>query len=120
MAHPAAALAHVRILIHRLGAADRRRSATTSAGAASALAQYLVELGAATGNVSRAATRVTIPLAQHDLASLIGVSRNSLVRALGSLRSRGLIATEGRTVTIVDEPALRRYAEDASRDEATD
>jgi CRP/FNR family cyclic AMP-dependent transcriptional regulator len=112
LGHPAAALALVRILTRRLGVADRRRAGSTSADAAHALAEYLVELaGPADGTESPAAT-VNVPLAQHDLASLIGVSRNSLIRALASLRTMGLIATDGRSITIVDAAALRRYADE--------
>lgn len=117
LGHPAAALALVRILIRRLGAADRRRTAATSASAPYALAQYLVELADASATHDGPAALLVVPLPQHDLASLIGISRNSLVRALGSLRSYGLIATDGRSIRIVDEPALRRYA-DAARDTA--
>jgi CRP-like cAMP-binding protein len=112
LAHPAAALALVRVMILRLGAADRRRIAVTSADAVQALAQYIIELvdGARERNVSPA--RVAIPLAQHDLASLLALSRNSLVRALATLRAGRLIATQGHTITILDEPALRRSAEE--------
>jgi CRP/FNR family transcriptional regulator, cyclic AMP receptor protein len=121
LAHPAASLALVRILIRRLGAADRRRMAGTSAEATYALAQYLVELADGALTVTPARTpespRLNIPLAQNDLASLIGVSRNSLVRAFSSLRSRGLIATEGRSVTVPDPEALRRYAEEHASEE---
>ena len=51
---------------------------------------------------------VSVTLAQHELASLIGVSRNSVVRALTILRSRHLVTTDRRTITVVDVPALRR------------
>jgi CRP/FNR family transcriptional regulator, cyclic AMP receptor protein len=112
LGHPAASLALVRILIRRLGAADRRRIAATAAAATNALARYLVELADSTRQSNAAPAQITVQLAQHDLASLIGVSRNSLVRALAMLRSRSLITTEGRTITIVDEAALRGYAEE--------
>ena len=118
LGHPAASLALVRILIRRLGAADRRRIGGTSSAATRALAEYLVELTGRPEEREAAAATISLPLAQHDIASLIGVSRNSLVRALGTLRSLGLISTAGRTITIIDEGALRRFAEQDVSDEA--
>jgi CRP-like cAMP-binding protein len=120
LGHPAASLALLRILIQRLGAADRRRIAATAAAATDALAHYLVELADSTRQNGVDHAEITVPLAQHDLASLIGVSRNSLVRALALLRSRALIATEGRTITIVDEAGLRGYAEEHHAGQAED
>jgi CRP/FNR family transcriptional regulator, cyclic AMP receptor protein len=55
-----------------------------------------------------------IPLTQAELASLIATSRDSLVRALTSLRSRGLVATARRRITILDLDGLRRYATEES------
>jgi CRP/FNR family cyclic AMP-dependent transcriptional regulator len=110
LAHPAASLALVRSTIQRLGAADRRRIARTAADASHALARFLVELIDRGGSADRGGVEVDVPLAQHELASLIGVSRNSMVRALTSLRSLGLVATTKPTVRILDVASLRRYA----------
>jgi CRP-like cAMP-binding protein len=110
LAHPAASLALVRSTIRRLDAADRRRIDRTAADASHALARFLVELSYRGGPADGGGVEVDVPLAQHELASLIGVSRNSMVRALTSLRSLGLIATTRPTVRIVDVASLRRYA----------
>jgi CRP/FNR family transcriptional regulator len=42
----------------------------------------------------------TLPGTQSDLAHLLATSRESVARALGDLRRKGIIATEGRRVTI--------------------
>jgi hypothetical protein len=42
---------------------------------------------------------------------LIAASRDTVVRAITSLRSLGFIATARRRITILDIDALRRYAE---------
>ncbi|MEV4109531.1 Crp/Fnr family transcriptional regulator [Nonomuraea sp. NPDC049695] len=47
-------------------------------------------------------------LTQSDLAALIGASRPAVNRALQSLVARGLIAVEGRTITLLDVAALRK------------
>ena len=109
MGHPAASLALVRLLIRRLGAADRRRIDATTADPSHSLARFLIEPVDGQQSADGSAIAVSFPLAQHELASLLGVSRNSVVRALTTLRSRHLVATTRRTIQIVDVPALRRY-----------
>jgi len=113
LAHPAASLALVRATIRRLDAADRRRIGRTGIDASHALAKYLVELVDRGDSAEGSLVEVDVPLAQHELASLIGVSRNSMVRALSSLRSFGLVDTRKSTVRILDVAGLRRYAQSA-------
>jgi CRP/FNR family cyclic AMP-dependent transcriptional regulator len=111
LAHPTASLALVLATIGRLDAADRRRVGRTAVDSPHALARFLVELIDRGGSGEGSGVEVDIPLAQHELASLIGVSRNSVVRALSSLRSLRLVATTGPTVRILDVAGLRRYAQ---------
>jgi CRP-like cAMP-binding protein len=111
LAHPAASIALVRSTIRRLGAADRRRVGRTAMDASYALAKFLVELIDRGRSADRSDVEVEVPLPQHDLASLIGVSRNSMVRALTSLRSLGLVATTNQTVRILDLAGLREYVD---------
>jgi len=110
LAHPAASLALVRTTIRRLGAADRRRVGRTAVDAPHALAKFLVELIERGRSADPNGVEVGVPLAQHELASLIGVSRNSMVRALSSLRALGLIATTGQAVSILDVAGLLEFA----------
>jgi CRP-like cAMP-binding protein len=107
--HPRASLDLVRWMIHRLEAADRRRIDGTSQDTAHRLARFLVDLFDQQDPDGPSGVDIDIPLAQHELASLIGVSRNSVVRALATLRSRRLVTTARHTVTILDPDALRRY-----------
>ena len=51
-----------------------------------------------------------VRLSQHELAGLIGASRESVARALGALRSRGLLTTGRRAIVITDLDALRSLA----------
>jgi CRP-like cAMP-binding protein len=51
-----------------------------------------------------------LPLSQEELASLIGSARSTVTRALSDWRSRHIISTRQRPVTILDQPALRRIA----------
>jgi CRP/FNR family transcriptional regulator len=48
----------------------------------------------------------TLQGTQSDLAHLLATSRESVARALGDLRKKGVISTEGRRVTILSLPEL--------------
>ena len=54
----------------------------------------------------------TIKIARHithqELAGRIGATRESVTRALSSLRRTGLVSTTGRTLSLLDLEALRR------------
>jgi CRP/FNR family transcriptional regulator len=61
-------------------------------------------------------TVVSLGMSQAALAAELGTVREVVVRALRSLRERGLIATAGRgRIRIADVAALRRVADDANR-----
>ncbi len=56
----------------------------------------------------------TLPGTQSDLAHLLATSRESVARALGDLRRKGIISTEGRRVTIRSLSRLVDLAEGGS------
>jgi CRP-like cAMP-binding protein len=118
LTHPQASLALVRLMIGRLATADRRRTDSTTQQASLRLARFLLEVVGDHGASVKAGVDVDVPLAQHELASLIGVSRNSIVRALSTLRSHGLLTTTRRTIRIPDPAALRRYVDSEHSDAA--
>jgi CRP-like cAMP-binding protein len=107
---PALALTLMRVLIGRLSAADRRREASASLDVGRNLAGFLVELTDRYGTAGATGIDVAFPLTQEDLAALISCSRDSAVRGLGTLRSRGLIRTLRRRVVVTDLDGLRRFA----------
>jgi CRP-like cAMP-binding protein len=55
--------------------------------------------------------RATIGMSQSGLAARLGVTRQSLNRALTGLVRRGWVATEGADVVLLDPAALRRFAD---------
>jgi CRP/FNR family transcriptional regulator, cyclic AMP receptor protein len=103
--HPGAAVELLRLTIRSLGAADRRRADATTLDASHRLAHFLVERADA-----QRKPELDIALTQEELASLIASSRESVVRALSALRTRGLIETGRRQITIRDIEGLRAYA----------
>jgi CRP-like cAMP-binding protein len=54
------------------------------------------------------AVRVAVPITQEELAQMVGASRESVNKALGSFMDRGWVALEGRHYVIADADALRR------------
>jgi CRP-like cAMP-binding protein len=108
--HPQMLLVMVRVIISRLRAADRRREASASMGVSRSLASFLVELVDRYGTSDGSVIDISIHLTQEELASLMSTSRDSAVRGLSTLRTKGLIATSRRQIVVTDLDGLRRYA----------
>ncbi|MEY4604787.1 MAG: hypothetical protein RIT43_2079 [Bacteroidota bacterium] len=49
-------------------------------------------------------------ISREDLASIVGTTKESLVRMLSEFKREGLIRSEGREIIIMDEPRLKRTA----------
>ena len=73
------------------------------------MAWRLAELTERLGEQTADGIGVELPLSQEQLASWCGASREATVKALGTLRMRGCIATGRRSVLIRDIDALRRH-----------
>jgi CRP/FNR family transcriptional regulator, cyclic AMP receptor protein len=107
-AHPRVTLALLQLVVGRLRHADRRRAEFGSYDTTRRLARLLVEAAAERG-VGGGALR-GLALSQQELAGLVGASRESVARALGELRRRGMVDTGRRAITVRDLTALRLYA----------
>lgn len=57
------------------------------------------------------ADRADLGLSQGDLAARLGVTRQSLNRALGGLTRRGWVSVDGTAILLRDAAALRRFAD---------
>lgn len=108
--HPQATLALMRIILGRFGSVDRRLVNSGTLDTSHRLARLLLELTDQYGQPHDGGVRLDLPLSQDELASLIATSRESVVRALASLRRQGYITTGRRTVNLCDVDGLRRYA----------
>ena len=104
---PGAALELAKTLIERLRESDRRRAEFGSYDVTRRLAALLLELSS---GEPRRRGRVGIELSQHELAGMIGASRESVARALTTLRGRGLVETGRRVITVVDPEGLGTLA----------
>jgi CRP-like cAMP-binding protein len=72
------------------------------------VAQVLTEAGDRVGKQSREGLWLQYPRTQHDLAELIGASRESVSAALKQFRKDGLLTTRRTRLIINDLDALRK------------
>lgn len=79
--------------------------ATTLHGATGRLAAYLESLAESPG-----ATRVTLPAAKKLIAARLGMTKETLSRALHELAQDGLVRVAGRSIELLDRERLERAA----------
>lgn len=104
---PGAAVALLEVTVARLREGDRRRAEFGSLDAVTRVAARLVEMAERFGEETSEGMRIAVPLSQEELAGWIGASRESVTKALQALRSRGLIETHRRGITVLDVEKLR-------------
>jgi CRP-like cAMP-binding protein len=104
----------VQTLVDRLREADRRRLEFATRDTLGRVATRLLELAGRFGVSTPEGTVVDLPISQDQLASWCAASRESTVKALGTLRGLGCIATSRRRFVVLDSEALSRYAGDSS------
>ncbi|HEX9258332.1 MAG TPA: Crp/Fnr family transcriptional regulator [Acidimicrobiales bacterium] len=110
LAHPAVCLAELRTLVTEAVSISRQRVDSALVGSGQRLAAMLVDLAVRHGRETNDGIEIAIALSQDDIAGLIGASRDSVIRALASMRSRDLVETGRRSITVRDLDALRADA----------
>ena len=108
--HPSSAIGLLKMLIERLREADRQRVEFGSLDVTHRVARLLVGLAEAGGADRDGGTDIGIQLTQEELAGMVSASRESLARALSSIRKQGLIRTGRRSIVVLDFERLRAYA----------
>ncbi len=94
---------------HRLEWANQRRVDFAARPARLKIARVLADLAAAVD--SGASRPVRVELKQRELASLVGVSLNTVERALAWLKKQGHVQPGRGAVTVLDGAALRALSE---------
>ena len=107
--HPRATIELLRMVATRLRDAERHRVEFGAVDTSRRLARLLVELAEEAGHTTEEGTRLEVSLSQQELAGLVGASRESVARALTTLRTRGVVSTGRRVVVVRDLGALRTY-----------
>ncbi|GAA4226856.1 Crp/Fnr family transcriptional regulator [Actinomadura meridiana] len=99
--------------VRRLDDASRRLQAHVSAHGARRLAILLSDLAdlSARHGARDAGGGVPIgpPLSQEELGSWMDASRETVARALGTLRAEGLVRTGRRKIVVMDRAGLREF-----------
>jgi CRP-like cAMP-binding protein len=107
---PSVALRLMELLASRLRDADRKRIEFGAYDTVSRTARRLVEMADRFGHTTEDGLRISLALSQEELAGWIGASRESVSKALGSLKARGLIEIDRREINVIDLPGLRKRA----------
>jgi CRP-like cAMP-binding protein len=101
--------------VRRLDDADRRLRAHVSAQGARRLAILLAGLADLSARhappAAGGAIAIGPPLSQEELGSWMDASRETVARALSTLRREGLVTTGWRKITVEDPPGLRAFAD---------
>ncbi len=111
--HPDAALVMIRMLVRRLSEATRDVVDLATRDSVGRIAKRLLELAAEHGAPTSATggeaggVRIQLSLSQDELARWTGATRETVSRALRLMRQLGWVATDHRTVTVLDPAALR-------------
>lgn len=104
--HPQASVAVMRGMALRMRQTDGHSQDLATLPVLQRLARLLIDIDRA-GPDGALASRLT----QHDLATAIGATRESVAKALADLRSRGVLSAGERQIRIVDQTALTAIAE---------
>jgi CRP-like cAMP-binding protein len=107
---PALAIPLLRMLAHRLRAANNHQTSTRPRSAVERVAAGLVDLADRHGVAIEG--RATVTLRHDDLAAWAGVNREAVSRALGQLRKKQLVATARGRIDLLDLGRLRAICED--------
>jgi CRP/FNR family transcriptional regulator, cyclic AMP receptor protein len=109
-AQPDVALIVLRTLSSRLREADVDRVELSVQDTISRIARRIGELANRFGTESAGNVEIHLPISQEELAGWTGCSRDSVVKALQTMRGLGWIETSRRRITVLEPDELRRRA----------
>lgn len=105
----------IRILVKRLRVRAQYAEAMTFQDVQGRVAYALVNLAERFGTQREQGLEIDIPLTQVDLGSIIGVTRESVNKALATLRSQNLVHLEGSRLIILSKTGLQKIIQDRGR-----
>ncbi|QKG21700.1 Crp/Fnr family transcriptional regulator [Actinomadura verrucosospora] len=107
---PEAWLALSNTIADRLEWANQRRLDFTGYSVAVRLARVVLLLADRHGRAVETGTTLGVSLSHEELGMLIGARKDAVFQALSKLRKAGYITSAYRSVVIVDDAGLRRFA----------
>lgn len=108
--HPGATLALLKMLSGRLRDANRLQLEFGATDTVGRVCRRLLELAETKGTRNHRGIVIDLPITQEELANWIGASRESVAKALRTLRDRGIVETQRKQIVVVDEEKLRARA----------
>lgn len=109
--HPETAIRFLAALSRELAVARHKVRELALKGGESRLAGLLLQLARAEGEALASGRRMHLPYKRRELAEMIGVSTETAVRLLASLKRKGAIAADRRELVIADLERLTRIAQ---------
>ena len=104
---PAASRVIMRAIGGRLRDSDSERRVLVSASLLQRVARVLTELVDQDGRPCAEGTLINLNLPQHDLAALVGATREGTAKALRLLRESGVVLTRPNRTVVVDRDVLK-------------
>ena len=104
---PHVAMVVLRTLGHRLREADISRVELSVQDTVARVAARINELAERFGSEVDGSVEIDLPISQEELAGWTGCSRDSVVKALQTMRSLGWIETARRRITVLEPDKLR-------------
>jgi CRP-like cAMP-binding protein len=108
--HGSAATALLRLVVTRLRHSSQRQLEFGTSDALGRLCACMLRMLDRYGGTDDRGSHVTMPLAQHEIAAMTGLSREAVVKGLRSLRALGWIDLQARELTVLDDDAMRARA----------
>ena len=108
--HPGLAVEMFQVFSEKLRHSEQTMAILLHRGVAARLASLMPVLAERFGKHGGDGAGLTIPLAHEELAEMVACTREAVSKALGELRSEGLIELGHRKITITDREGLSQHA----------
>ncbi|HJW91480.1 MAG TPA: Crp/Fnr family transcriptional regulator [Anaerolineales bacterium] len=113
--YPAVTRAMAQILVARIRATINHAEAMTFQDVLGRLAYEILYLADRHGEPDREEIAIQVPLTQADLASMVGATRESVNKALATLRSQELVKMIDSRLVVMHVPGLRQILNERGR-----
>lgn len=108
--HPATTFHVMKLLAKDLGEAEKQVVNITHKSVRERFAELLLAFQKRYGERNHQGILLKISLTREELAELIGTTQESLIRLVSEFRQDGLIAVDGRNITLLNVPKLAETA----------
>ena len=109
--HPSIALDIIQKLSREMGSAEQKSASMFQKNVRERLAELFLTLKDSYGiEEEKGRTRLDIKLTREEIACMVGTATETAIRFITEFRDEGLIDQSGKTIYIINEEKLRRFA----------